>query len=728
MSTVAKLLARLELDTSGFQKGLGSIPNMLSRVGGDFSQIGGAITNSVTIPLLAVGAAAAAVSGHAIKIGVDFEKAMSGVNAILGSSQEEMQRLSDMALKLGMDPNLIVTASQAAGAMEELAKNGLTATEILGGAAEAAIALANATGTDFATAAAIASTSLQLFNIEANEMNRVVNAITAGANSSRFTAEDFAMAIGMGGGMAQAVGVTYEDFITTIAGLSNSFSSGSDAGTSFKTFLQRLAPDTKPAIEAMRELGIITEEGQNQFFDANGELKSMAEVAEVLQNALSGLTDEQKILALTNIFGTDALRTANAMAELGAEGFNDLAASMGKVDAAANAATRMDNLAGTFEILGGVIEAFEIKFTKAIGPGIRTAVQSFTQFLADNSTQIDNLFVLLGQVFTDFGNNMGPWLEQNGPKMIAFFEKLIEALPLVVGKLAEVVSAAGPGLGQLFDTFMQMDPNTIVAIVQALGTLAVLGPVISTLGTIITSLGSIASLVSGLGPIFTTAGTMITSVLAFLGSSIFLTVILPLLAIIATLALVVYAFATDFGGITTTVAQLGFIIKFYFEQAAQWIMTNIQEASSFFQAKFQEMMGIVNALQGVFNAAMSGIAAAISMVISKVAELAAKLMGIKIPEVLTPGSPTPFENGLRGILDAMESINNTGLGGLSQGIPSPAGVASPRSLRPSYERGVPTGSAQTGAPTIIIHNPKKESSEESIRKTLNRLSYLRTRE
>lgn len=749
MSTVAKLLARLELDTSGFQKGLGSIPGMLNRVGGDFSQIGGAITAGVTLPLLAVGAAAVAVGGHALQVGADFEKAMSGVNAILGASQEEVQKLNDLALNLGMSPDLIVSASQAAGVMEELAKNGLTADDILGGAAESAIALANATGTDFATAADIASTSMSLFNIQASEMDRVVNSITAGANSSRFSAEDFAMAIAMGGGMAQAVGVKYEDFITAIAGLSSSFSSGSDAGTSFKTFLQRLVPDTKSAIEAMTELGIITDEGQNQFFTAAGELKSMSEIAGVLQQALSGLNDEQKILALTNMFGTDAMRAANAMAELGAEGFDSLAESMAKADAAANAATRMDNLAGAWEIMTGVIEGFQIKFTQAIGPHARQLVEVFTGFLDKNATRIDDIFTSLSDLMVWLTNDMSNWFDKNGSMVLQSIEKFITALPEIITKVSEVAAKLTPVLDKMFNAFMSMDPQTIANIVQAIGALAILGPVFVILGSIFTTISSIISLggalwgvISGLASAFWTASVAI-------GGFITGGILLPLLVIIGTLALVYLAFKNNFMGITTTAQQLWFIITWGFQQAIESIklaFTNgfafiqqvVEELKYTFTLLFEDGSGLLLNLATAFGfpaeaaqnflatvfAVCQGIQNAIQGVIVKVMELAAKLLGIKLPKALTPGSPTPFENGLVGIANAMDRINNTGLSGITQvAVPNAPSLSSSNNQESAMGGGLGSKTVQ-----INITNPKKETSEESIQKTLNKLSFLRVLE
>ena len=95
----------------------------------------------------------------------------------------------------------------------------------------------------------------------------------------------------------------------------------------------------------------MTKDGANQFFDANGKLKSMGEIAGLLQTSLKGLSDEQKNQALSTIFGTDAMRAAVGLAQQGADGFANLNKQIEGTSAADQAKTRLDNLAGSFEQL-----------------------------------------------------------------------------------------------------------------------------------------------------------------------------------------------------------------------------------------------------------------------------------------------------------------------------------------------------------------------------------------
>ena len=86
-----------------------------------------------------------------------------------------------------------------ASSIEMLAKNGLNATQILNGAADATVNLAAATGTDLSTAADLATDTMAIFGIQAENMSKAINGITGVAVASKFTVDDYALALAQGG-------------------------------------------------------------------------------------------------------------------------------------------------------------------------------------------------------------------------------------------------------------------------------------------------------------------------------------------------------------------------------------------------------------------------------------------------------------------------------------------------------------------------------------------------
>lgn len=100
---------------------------------------------------------------------------MSAVKAVTGATGEEFDALGDKAKQIGKDT--VFSQSEIAGAMEELGKQGLSATQILDGAADATANLAAAAGTSLGSAATIASDAMNVYNIKAEDMKNVTNSI-----------------------------------------------------------------------------------------------------------------------------------------------------------------------------------------------------------------------------------------------------------------------------------------------------------------------------------------------------------------------------------------------------------------------------------------------------------------------------------------------------------------------------------------------------------------------
>jgi len=293
---------------------------------------------------------------------------------------------------LGVNPNLKVSSVEAAQAIEVLAKNGITLEQVMDGAAEGVIFLANATGADFATSADIATDVMALFGKNANEMIDVVNGITGVTTSSKFSVDDYANAIANGGATLSSMGVPFEDFNTILAGTASRFSSGATAGTAIRNLFQRLVPATDTAREAMQQLGFITEDGTNLFFDANGELESTQEIIGLLSEGFGDLSTEQRAAFAKTIFGQEAMEGLNGVIALGADGFMELSESMASIDAGDAAATRVDNLRGALDILDGVIEAVKLQIGEAFLPALKDLAIAASSFIEENSEGLIKFF------------------------------------------------------------------------------------------------------------------------------------------------------------------------------------------------------------------------------------------------------------------------------------------------------------------------------------------------
>lgn len=493
---IASLYAKVGANTSEFEKKMKGVDSTLNNSGKKVGAFGNIMKLGFGAAV-AGGAAAIGGLGIAMKSSIDqameMEQGIADIAASMNTSATETDALKNLIRDLGLDPKLKVSATEAAAAIGVLGTAGISVTDILDGAARSTVLLSNATGSDMAGAAAAASDVMAIFGIEAKDMDQAVNGILATTQASKFSFEDYALALAQGGGVAATVGVEFDDFNATIAAISPLFASGSDAGTSLKTMLLNLVPKSNDAEDAMRALGIITEDGSNRFFTATGELRSMGEIAGILNTALSGLSEEQKNQTLSTIFGTDAMRAAAAMAGLTETEFLALKTTMAKTDAEAAAATRMDTLSGKWEIFRGIIDQTAIDIGTAVMPQMRDLLGVLIQMATDNGPQIVAFFMLVAAKVVEMVNNFAAYWPRISQVVTTAADAVGTDVGRILGSLGQIVSwfqgdgaTAETDWGNFWLSVLDMTGKAVSALVDMVANLtegfALLGQAFQALG------------------------------------------------------------------------------------------------------------------------------------------------------------------------------------------------------------------------------------------------------
>ncbi len=334
----------------------------------------------------------------------DFEKTMSAVKAVLWPTAEEFKKLNDQAIDLGWSTKY--SAQQVAEMQEMLAKNWLNSQQILGWTTDAILALAAATDANLSQAADIGTSAMLVFGKTAWDLWEVVNNITWVTNASKFGINDYALALAQWWWAAKAAWVSFEDFNLAITAVSSSFSSWSDAGTSLKTMFTRLVPASNAAYDAMKEVWIITKDWANQFYNADGSIKSFAQVSDVLRKSLWWLSDQQKIATLSTIFWSDAMRAASAISEVSSDKLLEYQKTLWNTSAADIAAERMNNLAGSAELFGWAMDKLSLVIWSAFAPALKSIYDTITPIIwyfwdfAEKNQTLTALILTLTLVFS----------------------------------------------------------------------------------------------------------------------------------------------------------------------------------------------------------------------------------------------------------------------------------------------------------------------------------------
>jgi TP901 family phage tail tape measure protein len=308
-----------------------------------------------------------------IGLSAQFEKSMNQFQAVTHATSGELRQAREEAIALGRDIRLPQTsAADAAEAMTELARGGLDVTQSMS-AARGSLQLAAAAGSDFASAAAIQARALNAFALSGDQAVRVADVLANTANISSGEIQDFALALQQASAVAHAANFSIEDTAAALAELANAGLTGSDAGTSLRTMILRLIPQTTKAKEEMKQLGVATT-------DANGEFLPLTEIIRRYNVALQRLSPEQRNLALQTIFGQDAIRASNILFSSGTSIFDRYRAAVSRSGAAAEfAAARNKGLSGTFDALRSNVESIIISVGQATLPGLTNFVSGINE-------------------------------------------------------------------------------------------------------------------------------------------------------------------------------------------------------------------------------------------------------------------------------------------------------------------------------------------------------------
>lgn len=604
-----------KLNWEGLKKG-GSATKAL---GEGITDLGRSMTLGLTVPIVAAGGAATSVAAS-------FDDAMSQVQGALGGASADMDGLRDLALQLGADT--VFSATESAQAMVELAKGGLTEAQIKGGALAASMDLAAAGQLNLADAAATTVQMMGSFGLGAGDATRIANALAGAANASSADVSDLTQAMSQCSAQASLAGWSLEDTAAALALFADHGVKGSDAGTSLKTMLQRLAAPTDQAAEAIAAYGL-------NIRDSNGKMKDISGIADELTGKLGGLSDAERDAALQTIFGSDASRAAAILMQSGSEGLAKYIAATNDATAAETMANaQKGELSWALENMGGAVESASIAFGTALAPAI-TAVagvigdvaEAFASLPAGVQTGIAVVLALVAA--------LGPLLMVIGSVVAALpaisegFAVLGGALAIPLAPAAAVVAAIAAIAAAIYAAWTTSETfrAAVMAGVDAISSkvqeiCAFLAPYVQAFLDQIVSTVQVA--MDTLGPIIGAVLTVIVSTVVPILTSIMDTVAQVLATILATVTNVMASVSTVIQGawqIISGIFQtvLGVILAVTtgdFTMLQQGVTSIMQGTMTAINGVMQGILSIVSGAWNAVKAVFIGVCNAVSGAIS----------------------------------------------------------------------------------------------------------------
>ena len=287
----------------------------------------------------------------------DFEEVASNVGAITGATGDDLDFLKRKAIELGS-----ATTKSSIEALEGFKLIASAKPELLSNAAalaattKEAIALSEASGLDVPAAAKALTSSLNQFDLAADQSSRVINVLAAGSKFAAAEIPELAASLDEFGGVAASLGITLEESAAAVETLSAKNLKGARAGIQLRNVLLKLGGSTDRNINpAIVGLGTA--------------LENLAPI-------------QNDVTALTKMFGRQNVLAAQTLIK-SKDRYEDLTVAMtGTNIAYEQARTNTDNLKSDIKGLNSAWEGFvlnlnqgEGQITKVFRGGIKLATK-----------------------------------------------------------------------------------------------------------------------------------------------------------------------------------------------------------------------------------------------------------------------------------------------------------------------------------------------------------------
>lgn len=654
ISGFARSLDTAKSEMNGFVGHMNTSSGKLDTISKGLVKSGKILTAGVTAPIAGVGAAA-------IKSGSEFDAGMSKVKAITGDATVDMNKLykaaEDMgisfkkgsndsetafnavraaAIKMGNDTKF--TATETTDALYYMGLAGWKADEQIAGL-PAVLNLAAASGVELGRTSDIVTDGLTAFGRSAEDSTEFVNALAAASANSNTNVDLLGESFKYVAPVAGGFGYTIQDTTLALGLMASAGVKGTQAGTSLRQALVQLTKPSDKAATYMNKYGVSLYDAQGnvkslrdfmldlrqKFGDldvavtnADGSIKSGEEIMEEYGKKLP-ISQQEKLTAITTMFGTRALPGILSIINAGQGDFNQLATSIDGADtafdgagyAAGQAGIMLDNLQGDITLLKSAFGTTKIVISDMVSGELREFIQQLTEILRKF-------------------NEMDPKQQEQ------------------IVKIAGIVAAIGP--------LLIIIGKVIGAISAIIGFISTIGGVLSTLGGAISTIASVIG--TALGAIATALGLPVAAVAAIIA------------AVIALVAVIVLNFNKIKKFIGDVISGIIDFFKSLFSAIGKIIGNIIDAVQKGFTKVRDTISSIITAIKNKVSQIFNSIKTVISTVINAIKSVISTVFNaIKntISSVLN-AIKTTFSNIWNGIKNIVTNVINAVKNTISNGI------------------------------------------------------------
>lgn len=280
----------INLLTQGVSRGAQQVQNT-------FKKLKSSITS--TLGNLGIGLGLGSFFTSMVNAGRSFEDAMARVRAVSNAAGSDFRKMREEAIKMGA--NTKYSATEAANALENLTRNGLSAADATA-ALSKNLEFAQANSIELAMGADILTNTMNEFGLKVSDLGSISDILSSTAAHSATNVELLGDALTNAAPLAQNCGIGIQETNAALGTLANVGIKGADAGTALRQFFLGLSHDTPQGSKALAKYGLVINQTTLQAEGLQATLEKMSK---------SGIGRDNN--ALSDVFGSRAFAGAASL-------------------------------------------------------------------------------------------------------------------------------------------------------------------------------------------------------------------------------------------------------------------------------------------------------------------------------------------------------------------------------------------------------------------------------
>ena len=254
---------RLGAKIAEFEAKMGAASKTLKSFGKSASSVGKSMTKSLTLPILAVGAAS-------VKMSLDFQTSMTKIQTLVGHSKEEIAQMKTEVL--GMAGQVAKSPVELAEGLYFLESAGLRGANAMETLEQVAKGSASGLG-DMEALSVVAAAAQNAYGVETLTASSALDKFGVMVQTGMFKAEELSNVLGKQLGLSSSLGISFDEvgaMIATYTTVTGSATSASDGlGAVMMTFAKLDSEPSKKQAEALAAIGM-SAEGVKEMLGSQG--------------------------------------------------------------------------------------------------------------------------------------------------------------------------------------------------------------------------------------------------------------------------------------------------------------------------------------------------------------------------------------------------------------------------------------------------------------------------